>query len=68
MKKQILERLEAELETARLKEEIDKKVYEIADSSDIASYAIKYAHYTKSQGYTNGILEAIDIVNRIREE
>lgn len=69
MKKEIIRRLEIELKMARLKEELAEKEYEEArDSKDVVKHAMKYAEYQKAQGYTNGILESLDIVRGFKEE
>ena len=68
MKENILELLKKELEIAKLKEDIAKREYEGADTADIGRYAVLYSYYTRAQGYTNGLLEAIDLVNRIKED
>ena len=68
MKENILELLKKELRVAELKEELSKIDYKKTDTNDLGRYAVNYAHYTKAQGYTNGILEAIDLVIRIKEE
>jgi len=68
MKSKILKELKKELKTAEIKEYFAKKEYEDTDTKDLGKYSVNYAHYTKAQGYTNGILESIDIVERSQDE
>lgn len=69
MKQKILNKLFNELETAEEKEELAEKEYELSqEKEEMHKYVIKYAEFTKAIGYVNGLMEAIDIVSRIKEE
>ena len=68
MKESILQLLNKELEIAQLKEDIAKREYQGTNINDIGKYSVNYAHYTKAQGYQNGIIEAIYLITRIKED
>lgn len=61
LKNKILEALEKELDTARNKENESELEYNRTKKT------ISLGHWDTSIGYTNGIMEAIDIVKRIKE-
>jgi hypothetical protein len=60
----LIEKLEVELKIAEEKEEIAKRENEATKAGDPYQIAIKFSDFTNAQGYTNGLLEAIDIVRR----
>jgi len=65
MKKQILNKLREELKRAEEKEKTAGSFpITIADFHGISS---NVKHYEKAQGFTNGLLEAIEIVQSIKE-
>ena len=62
MKDKILQALREELQRAEKKELVAEEVYRLKKRVNN-----KY-HWDEAGGYVNGILEAIDIVQRIKEE
>ena len=63
----IQEKLMAELKTAKEREAQTLTELKEASSQGLAGLPLQ-KRYEKDQGYTNGILEALDIVNRIKED
>jgi hypothetical protein len=65
MKNKIVKALFKELETAKEKE--DKLFVEYKNNSktySVSQLAEKWAEVNEASGYTNGILEALSIINR----